>query len=47
MMEAYQTDLLKDFDKGQGLSPKAEGELRSTTDLALQATEQMPLGILW
>ncbi|KAL1249624.1 hypothetical protein QQF64_020629 [Cirrhinus molitorella] len=37
---AYQADLLKDLDKGQGLSPDEVAELRRTTDLALRATKQ-------
>ncbi len=36
----YQADLLKDLDKGQGLSPDKVAELRRTTDLALRATKQ-------
>ncbi len=33
-------DLLKDLDKGQGLSPDEVAELRRTTDLALRTTKQ-------
>ncbi|KAL0178806.1 hypothetical protein M9458_024248, partial [Cirrhinus mrigala] len=33
-------DLLKDVDKGQGLSPDEVAELRRTTDLAIRATKQ-------
>ncbi len=40
MLQAYQADLLKDLDKGQGLSPDEVAELRHTTDLALRATKQ-------
>ncbi len=40
VLQAYQTDLLKDLDKGQGLSPDEVAELRRTTDLALRATKQ-------
>ncbi|KAL0177086.1 hypothetical protein M9458_025980, partial [Cirrhinus mrigala] len=40
VLQAYQADLLKDLDKGQGLSPDEVAELRRTTDLALQATKQ-------
>ncbi len=40
VLQAYQADLLKDLDKGQGLSPDEVAELRRTTDLALRATNQ-------
>ncbi|KAK2911433.1 hypothetical protein Q8A67_003566 [Cirrhinus molitorella] len=40
VLQAYQADLLKDLDKGQGLSPDEVAELRRTTDLALRATRQ-------
>ncbi len=40
VLEAYQVDLLKDLDKGQGLSPDEVAELRRTIDLALHATKQ-------
>ncbi len=40
VLQAYQADLLKDLDKGQGLSPDEMAELRRTTDLALRATKQ-------
>ncbi|KAI2654735.1 Lamina-associated polypeptide 2, isoform alpha [Labeo rohita] len=40
VLQAYQADLLKDLDKGQGLSPDEVTELRRTTDLALRATKQ-------
>ncbi len=40
VLQAYQADLLKDLDDGQGLSPDEVAELRSTTDLALRATKQ-------
>ncbi|KAL0152587.1 hypothetical protein M9458_052310 [Cirrhinus mrigala] len=40
VLQAYQADLLKDLDKGQGLSPDEVAELRCTTDLALRATKQ-------
>ncbi|KAL0160129.1 hypothetical protein M9458_043854, partial [Cirrhinus mrigala] len=40
LLQAYQADLLKDLDKGQGLSPDEVAELRLTTDLALCATKQ-------
>ncbi|KAI2654004.1 E3 ubiquitin-protein ligase hel2 [Labeo rohita] len=40
VLQAYQADLLKDLDKGQGLSPDEVAELRRTMDLALQATKQ-------
>ncbi|KAI2647600.1 Serine/threonine-protein kinase MEC1 [Labeo rohita] len=31
VLQAYQADLLKDLDKGQGLSPDEVSELRRTT----------------
>ncbi len=40
VLQAYQVDLLKDLDKGQGLSPDEVAELCRTTDLALRATKQ-------
>ncbi len=40
VLRAYQVDLLKDLDNGQGLSPDEVAELRRTTDLALRATKQ-------
>ncbi len=40
MLQAYQADLLKDLDDGQGLSPDKVAKLRRTTDLALRATKQ-------
>ncbi|KAL0194973.1 hypothetical protein M9458_008545, partial [Cirrhinus mrigala] len=40
VLQAYQADLLKDLDTGQGLSPDEVAELRCTTDLALRATKQ-------
>ncbi len=40
VLQAYQADLLKDLDKGQGLSPDEVAELCRTMDLALHATKQ-------
>ncbi len=40
VLQAYQVDLLKDLDDGQGLSPDKVAKLRRTTDLALHATKQ-------
>lgn len=40
-LQAYQADLLKDLDQGQGLSHEAVAELRRTTDLALRANKQI------
>ncbi len=39
ILQAYQTDVLKEIDKGTGLTPEAVKELRRTTDLALRATK--------
>ncbi len=44
-MAVLQADLLKDLDKGQGLSPDEMAELRRTTDLALRATKQTATAI--
>ncbi len=40
VLQEYQADLLKDLDKGRGLSPDEVAELCRTTDLALRATKQ-------
>lgn len=40
MLQAYQADLLKVLDDGQGLFPEAVTELCQTTDLALWAPKQ-------
>lgn len=40
VLQAYQVDLLRDLDQGQGLSPEAVRKLRRTTDLAIRATNQ-------
>ncbi len=40
VLQAYQADLLKDLDKGQGLSPDEVAKLHRTTDMALRATKQ-------
>ncbi len=40
VLQAYQADLLKDLDNGQGLSPDEVAELRRITNLALRATKQ-------
>ncbi len=45
VLQAYQADLLKDLDQGQGLPPEAVSELRRTTDLALRATKQTAAAI--
>lgn len=50
VLQAYQTDLLKDLDQGEGLSPKAVSELCIATDLALRATKHLTpvsLGTVW
>ncbi len=46
VLQAYQTDLLKDMDEGEGLKPEVVKELCRATDLALQATKQMAC-FLW
>ncbi len=45
VLQAYQTDLLKDMDEGEGLKPEVV-KLCRATDLALQATKQMAC-FLW
>ncbi len=40
IFQAYQADLLKNLDKGQGLSPDEVAEFCRTTDLALRANKQ-------
>ncbi len=45
VLQAYQADLLKDLDQGQGLPPEAVTELCRTTDLALRATKQTAAAI--
>ncbi len=39
ILQAYQPDVLKEMDKGTGLTPEAVKELRRATDLALRATK--------
>lgn len=39
MLQAYQADILKDMDKGDGLTLEAVKELQRVTDLALRATK--------
>ncbi len=39
ILQAYQADVLKEMDKGTGLTPEAVKELRRATDLALRATK--------
>lgn len=36
---AYQAELLKELDEGEGLTPEAVKELRRATDLALRTTK--------
>ncbi len=39
VLQAYQAELLKELDKGEGITPEAVKELRWATDLALRATK--------
>ncbi len=39
VLQAYQAELLKELDGGEGLSPEAVKELRREPDLALRATK--------
>lgn len=41
VLQAYQTDPLKELYQGKGLSPEAVSELRIATDLDLRATKQV------
>ncbi|XDV15099.1 hypothetical protein PO909_015239 [Leuciscus waleckii] len=40
ILQAYQADLLKDFDEGEGPTPEDIAELRKATDLSLRATKE-------
>ncbi len=39
ILQAYQAEVLKEMDEGDGVSPEAVKELRRATDLALHATK--------
>ncbi len=39
VLQAYQAELLKELDEGEGLTSEAVKELRRATDLALRATK--------
>ncbi len=39
ILQAYQAEVLKEMDKGDGVTPEAVTELRRATDLALRATK--------
>ncbi len=39
VLQANQAELLKELDKGEGITPEAVKELRRATDLALRATK--------
>lgn len=45
VLQAYQSDLLKDLDEGRGLPPESVEVLCRTTDLALRATKQTAAAI--
>lgn len=45
VLKAYQADLLRDLDQGQGLSSDTVAELCRNTDLALRATKQTTAAI--
>ncbi len=40
VLQAYQADLLKELDEGEGFSAEDIGELRKATDLSLRATKE-------
>ncbi len=46
VLQAYQADLLKELDEGEGFSAEDIRELRKTADLSLRATKE-PLWQLW
>lgn len=46
VLQVYQEDLLKDLDKGQGLSPEVVSELLCTMDLDLRVTKQTAAAIV-
>ncbi len=39
-VQAYQADLLKELDEGEGFSAENISELRKTADLSLHATKE-------
>ncbi len=39
VLQAYQAELLKELDEGEGLTPEAVKELRRATDLVLRTTK--------
>lgn len=39
VLQAYQADVLKELDEGEGLTPEAVKELRRATDLAIRPTK--------
>ncbi len=39
ILQAYQAEVLKEMDEGDGVTPKAVKERRRATDLALRATK--------
>ncbi|XP_059422931.1 ribose-5-phosphate isomerase-like [Carassius carassius] len=43
--EAYQAELLKELDEGEGITPEAVKELRRAMDLALRATKYTPRAV--
>lgn len=45
LLHAYQMDLLKDLEQGQGLSPEVVAELWRTTDLVLWAAKETATAI--
>ncbi len=40
VLQAYQADLLKELDEGEGFNAKDISELRKTADLSLRATKE-------
>ncbi len=47
VLQAYQADLLKELDEGEGFNAKDISELRKTADLSLRATKETARAIRW
>ncbi len=47
VLQAYQADLLKELDEGEGISAEDIRELRKTSDLSLRATKETARDIGW
>ncbi len=47
VLQAYQADLLKELDEGEGVNAEDIKELRKTADLSLRATKETAQAIGW